>query len=208
MKLEVINIKGEATGREVTLADQVFGIEPNEHVVYLAVKQYLANQRQGTHKTKTRSEISGSTRKLKRQKGTGTARAGSIKSPVFRGGGTMFGPEPRDYSFKLNKKVKRLAGKSVLSAKAKDKAIKVLEDFSIDTPKTKAFIDILTSLALSDKKSLFILGDKNDNVYLSSRNIQNTRVITADDVNTYDLIHADHLILCESSVEKLQNRLN
>jgi large subunit ribosomal protein L4 len=208
MKLEVLNIKGQPTGREVTLDANVFGVEPNEHVVYLAVKQYLANQRQGTHKTKTRSEISGSTRKIKKQKGTGTARAGSIKSPVFRGGGTMFGPEPRDYSFKLNKKVKRLAGKSVLSSKAKDKLIKVLEDVSMDAPKTKAFIEILSNLSLSTKKSIFVVGDKNDNLYLSSRNIPNTRVITASEVNTYDLLHADEIVLCESSIEKIQTRLN
>ena len=208
MKLEVLDINGKATGREVTLDKGVFGLEPNEHAVYLAVKQYLANQRQGTHKVKNRSEVSGSTKKLKKQKGTGTARAGSIKSPVFRGGGTIFGPEPRDYSFKLNKKVKRLAGKSVLSAKAKDKAIKVLEDMNFDAPKTKQFTELLGNLSLADKKTVFVLGDKNDNVYLSSRNIKNTKVLTADDVNTYDLIHADEVILCESSVEKLQNRLN
>jgi len=208
MKLEVLNIKGQPTGREITLDQETFGVEPNEHVVYLAIKQFLANQRQGTHKIKGRSEVAGSTRKLKKQKGTGTARAGDIKSPVFRGGGTMHGPEPRDYSFKLNKKVKRLAGKSVLSAKAKDNMIKVLEDFTLDAPKTKAFIEILANLSLTGKKSLFIVGDKNDNVYLSSRNIENTRVLTASDVNTYDLLHADQLILCESSIEKLQTRLN
>lgn len=208
MKLEVLNTKGQPTGREVTLDSNVFGVEPNEHVVYLAVKQYLANQRQGTHKTKTRSEISGSTRKLKKQKGTGTARAGSIKSPVFRGGGTMFGPEPRDYSFKLNKKVKRLAGKSVLSAKAKDKLIKVLEDVTMDAPKTKAFTEILANLSLSTKKSVFVVGDKNDNFYLSSRNIPNTRVFTAAEVSTYDLLNAEEIVLCESSIEKIQTRLN
>lgn len=208
MKLEVLDINGKPTGREVSLDKNTFGIEPNEHVVYLAVKQYLANQRQGTHKVKNRSEVSGSTRKLKKQKGTGTARAGSIKSPIFRGGGTIFGPEPRDYGFKLNKKVKRLAGKSVLSAKAKDMAIKVLEDVSFDAPKTKQFTDLLGNLELVDKKSVFVLGEKNDNVYLSSRNIKNTRVFTADDVSTYDLINADQVVLCESSVEKLTNRLN
>jgi large subunit ribosomal protein L4 len=208
MKLEVLNIKGQPTGREVTLDASVFGVEPNEHVVYLAVKQYLANQRQGTHKTKTRSDISGSTRKIKKQKGTGTARAGSIKSPIFRGGGTMFGPEPRDYSFKLNKKVKRLAGKSVLSSKAKDKLIKVLEDVSMDAPKTKNFLEILANLSLSAKKSIFVVGDKNDNLYLSSRNIPNTRVITASEVSTYDLLNADEIVLCESSIEKIQTRLN
>jgi large subunit ribosomal protein L4 len=208
MKLEVLDIKGNPTGREVSLDEKIFGIEPNEHVVYLAVKQYLANQRQGTHKVKTRSEVSGSTRKLKKQKGTGTARAGSIKSPVFRGGGTMFGPEPRDYSFKLNKKVKKLAGRSVLSAKAKENNLKVLEDVAFDGPKTKQFVDLITNLSLAGKKSVFLIGDKNDNVYLSSRNIKNTKVLTAEDVNTYDLIHADEIVLCESSVEKLQNRLN
>ncbi len=208
MKLEVLDINGKPTGREVTLSKEVFGVEPNEHVVYLAVKQHLANKRQGTHKVKGRAEVAGSTRKIKKQKGTGTARAGSIKSPVFRGGGTIFGPEPRDYSFKLNKKVKRLAGKSVLSAKAKDKAIKVLEDLTFNAPKTKEFTALLGNLSVADKKSLFILGDANTNMYLSSRNIKNTRVLTADDVSTYDIINADQVILSESSVEKLQNRLN
>ncbi len=208
MKLEVLNIKGEPTGREVSLDKKVFGIEPNEHVVYLAVKQYLANQRQGTHKVKGRAEISGSTRKIKKQKGTGTARVGSIKSPVLRGGGTIFGPEPRDHGFKLNKKVKRLASRSILSTKAKDKVIKVLEDLQLDSPKTKSFTEILTNLSVADKKSIFVLADKNDNVYLSSRNIKNTRVTTAEDVHTYELMHADEVILCEGSVEKLQNRLS
>lgn len=208
MKLEILNIKGEFTGREVSLDEHVFGIEPNEHVVYLAVKQYLANQRQGTHKTKGRAEVSGSTRKIKKQKGTGTARSGSIKSPVLRGGGTIFGPEPRDYSFKLNKKVKRLASKSVLSSKAKGKAIKVVEDFQLDMPKTRDFIEILSNLSISGKKSIFVMNEKNDNVYRSSRNIKSTRVTTADDVHMYELMHADEVILCESSVEKLQNRLS
>lgn len=208
MKLSVFNIKGEETGREVSLDKKVFGIEPNEHAVYLEVKQYLANQRQGTHKVKTRNEITGSTKKIKKQKGTGTARAGSIKSPVFRGGGTVFGPAPRDYSFKLNKKVKKLAKKSALSAKAKDKQIRVLEDFSFDTPKTKEFTSILASLAVNDKKSLVILGSHNENLYLSSRNIKNTKVATADELSTYDLVNADHLILVESSVDLIQKRLN
>ncbi len=208
MKLSVFNIKGEETGREVSLDKKVFGIEPNEHAVYLEVKQYLANQRQGTHKVKTRNEITGSTKKIKKQKGTGTARAGSIKSPIFKGGGTVFGPAPRDYSFKLNKKVKRLAKKSVLSAKAKDKQIKVLEDFSFDAPKTKEFTSILASLAISDKKSLVILGAPNENLYLSSRNIKNTKVATADELSTYDLVNADQLILVESSVDAIQKRLN
>jgi len=208
MKLEVLNIKGESTGREISLDKEVFGIEPNEHVVYLAVKQYLANQRQGTHKTKGRAEVSGSTRKIKKQKGTGTARMGSIKSPILRGGGTIFGPEPRDHSFKLNKKVKKLAHKCVLSAKAKDKAIKVIEDFQLDAPKTKDFIEILAGLSVSDKKSIFVTTDSNENVYRSSRNIKNTRVATADDVHMYELMHADEVILCEGAVEKLQNRLS
>ena len=208
MKLQVINIKGESTGREVSLDKKVFGIEPNDHVMYLAVKQYLANQRQGTAKVKGRAEITGSTRKIKKQKGTGTARAGSIKSPILRGGGTIFGPEPGDHRFKLNKKVRRLANKSVLSGKAKDKAIKVLEDFWLEMPKTKKFIEILANLSVADKKSIFVLSEKNDNIYKSSKNIKNTRVTTADDVHMYELMHADEVILCESSVEKLQNRLN
>ncbi|MDH5610348.1 MAG: 50S ribosomal protein L4, partial [Cyclobacteriaceae bacterium] len=184
MKLSVINSKGEDTGRQVELSDAIFKIEPNEHAVYLDVKQYLANQRQGTHKTKGRSEISGSTRKIKKQKGTGTARAGSIKSPVFRGGGTMFGPQPRDYGFKLNKKVKQLARKSALSAKAADLQVRVLEDQKMTSPKTKEFSAMLDNLSLSVNKALFILGDKDTNVYLSARNIPNAKVITADEITT------------------------
>lgn len=208
MKLSVFNIKGEETGREVSLNKEVFGIEPNEHAVYLEVKQYLANQRQGTHKVKTRNEISGSTRKIKKQKGTGTARAGSIKSPIFRGGGTMFGPEPRDYSFKLNKKLKQLARKSAFSAKAKDKKIKIVEDFNLEAPKTKEFISILKSLESETTKSLIILGSANKNVFLSSKNIKNTKVSPLDGVSTYDLVNAQQLILMESSVEVIQNTLN
>lgn len=208
MKLSVFNIKGEETGREITLDKNVFGIEPNEHAVYLEVKQYLANQRQGTHKVKNRNEVAGSTKKIKKQKGTGTARAGSIKSPVFRGGGTMFGPEPRDYSFKLNKKVKQLAKRSVLSSKAKNKQIKILQDFSLDTPKTKEFSMILSSLAIADKKSLVILGEANKNLYLSSRNLKNTKISTADEMSTYDLVNAEQVILLESSVELIKNRLS
>ncbi|WP_258101953.1 50S ribosomal protein L4 [Marinoscillum pacificum] len=208
MKLSVFNIKGEETGREVSLDEKVFGIEPNEHAVYLEVKQYLANQRQGTHKVKTRNEVSGSTKKIKKQKGTGTARAGSIKSPVFRGGGTVFGPSPRDYSFKLNKKVKKLAKKSALSSMAAEKQIKVLEDFNFEAPKTKDFTSMLSSLSVNDKKSLVILASYNDNVYLSSRNIKNTKVSTADELSTYDLVNADQLILVESSVDLIQKRLN
>ncbi|MFY0606333.1 MAG: 50S ribosomal protein L4 [Cyclobacteriaceae bacterium] len=208
MKLSVFNIKGEDTGRSVSLSKDVFGIEPNEHAVYLEVKQYLANQRQGTAKVKTRNEVSGSTRKIKKQKGTGTARAGSIKSPIFRGGGTMFGPEPRDYSFKLNKKVKQLAKKSVLSAKAKEKQIKILENFSMDTPKTQQFRDILNVLDLGSSKSVIVLNERNDNVFLSSRNLKNTKVFTADELSTYDLVNADQVVLLEGSVEIIQNRLN
>ena len=208
MKLSVFNIKGESTGREISLDKSVFGIEPNTHAVYLDVKQYLANQRQGTHKTKNRNEISGSTRKIKKQKGTGTARAGSIKSPIFRGGGTMFGPQPRDYSFKLNRKLKQLARKSAFSAKAKENKIKVLEDFNFDKPKTQEFLSILKGLQSDSVKSLVILGSANDNVYLSSRNIKNTKVASLDGVSTYDLVNAQQLILLESSIEAIQNTLN
>lgn len=208
MKLSVFNIKGEQTGKEVDLDDAVFGIEPNEHVVYLEVKQYLANQRQGTHKVKTRNEITGSTKKLKKQKGTGTARAGSIKSPVFRGGGTAFGPEPRDYSFKLNRKVKQLAKKSVFSSKAKSEQITLLEDFQMESPKTKEFLSILNSLKYEGKKSILVLGSANKNIYLSSRNIPNTKVATADELTTYDLVNADRVILSESALEVIQKRLN
>ncbi|MEP0368931.1 MAG: 50S ribosomal protein L4 [Cyclobacteriaceae bacterium] len=208
MKLSVFNIKGEETGREISLDKKVFGIEPNEHAVYLEVKQYLANQRQGTHKVKTRNEVTGSTKKIKKQKGTGTARAGSIKSPIFRGGGTMFGPEPRDYSFKLNRKLKQLAKKSAFSAKAKDKKIKVLEDFNLDAPKTKDFTSILKNLESDAIKSLVILGSANQNVFLSSRNIKNVKVSPIDGISTYDLVNAQQLILMESSVEAIQNTLN
>ena len=208
MKLNVVNVKGEDTGRKVTFSDEIFGIDPNSHSVYLDVKQYLANQRQGTAKTKERNEIAGSTRKIKKQKGTGTARAGSLKSPLFKGGGTIFGPKPRDFHFKLNKKVKKLARKSVIAQKIKEKQVKILEDFQLESPKTKEFVEILNNLAIGIDKALFILGDQNSNVYLSSRNIPNAKVITADEINTYDLIHADYLVFFESSVEILANRLN
>jgi len=208
MKVAVLNIKGEETGREVTLDKKIFGIEPNEHAVYLDVKNFLANQRQGTAKTKERNEIAGSTKKIKKQKGTGTARAGSIKSPVFRGGGTIFGPRQRDYGFKLNKKVKQLARKSVLSSRAKEKAIQVLEDFSYEAPKTKEFINMLNSLSVSDKKALILLGEANKNVFLSSRNLKKANVSTVAEVNTYDLINAEHLILCESTLDQLKERFN
>ncbi|WP_462252128.1 50S ribosomal protein L4 [Ekhidna sp.] len=208
MKVAVLNIKGEETGREINLDKSIFGIEPNEHAVYLDVKNYLANQRQGTAKTKDKGEITASTRKIKKQKGTGTARAGSVKSGLMRGGGTFFGPQPRDYGFKLNKKVKKLARKSVLSSRAKEKAIQVLEDFSFEAPKTKEFINILNSLSVSDKKSLLLVSDKNKNVFLSSRNLKKTHVSTVDEVNTYDLINAERLILCEGTLDQLKERFN
>lgn len=208
MKLAVINSKGEDTGRKVDLSDEIFAIEPNSHAVYLDVKQYLANQRQGTAKTKERNEISGSTRKIKKQKGTGTARAGSIKSPVFRGGGTVFGPRPRDFGFKLNKKVKHLARKSVVAYKIKENQVRILEDFNMEAPKTKEFVGVLENLAIGIDKALFVLGSTNDNVVISSRNIPNAKVISIDEISTYDLIHADYLIFFESSVETLTNRMN
>lgn len=208
MKLSVLNIKGEETGREVALDSSVFGIEPNEHAVYLDVKSYLARQRQGTAKTKERGEITGSTKKLKKQKGTGTARAGSIKSPVFRGGGTMFGPQPRDYGFKLNKKVKKLARKSVLSARASESAIKVVEDFTFESPKTKQYLEMLSQMDVAGKKTLLLVASDNKNVLLSSRNLKKASVATVDEVNTYDLINAESLILCESTVDLLKERYN
>ncbi|MEQ9467695.1 MAG: 50S ribosomal protein L4 [Ekhidna sp.] len=208
MKVAVLNIKGEETGREISLDKSIFGIEPNEHAVYLDVKNYLANQRQGNAKTKEKGEVTGSTRKIKKQKGTGTARAGSIKSPVFRGGGTIFGPQPRDYGFKLNKKVKKLARKSVLSSRAKEKAIQILEDFNFETPKTKDFISLLNSLSVSDKKSLLLVSSNNKNVFLSSRNLKKAHVTTVDEVNTYDLINAERLIICEGTLEQLKERFN
>lgn len=208
MKVAVLNNNGEATGREVTLDKSIFGIEPNEHAVYLDVKSYLASQRQGNAKTKERNEISGSTRKIKKQKGTGTARAGSIKSPIFRGGGTIFGPKQRDYRFKLNRKVKQLASKSVLSSRAKEKAIQVLEDLNFESPKTKDFLNVLTSLSVNGKKSLVVVSGENKNVFLSSRNLKKANVSTVAEVNTYDLINAEHIILCESTLDQLKERFN
>lgn len=208
MKVAVLNIKGEETGREVSLDKSVFGVEPNEHAVYLDVKNYLANQRQGTAKTKDKGEITASTRKIKKQKGTGTARAGSVKSGVMRGGGTFFGPQPRDYGFKLNRKVKKLASKSILSSRAKEKSIQVLEDFSFEAPKTKEFINVLNSLSVNGRKSLILVSEANKNVFLSSRNLKKTQVTTVDEVNTYDLINAECLILCESTLDQLKERLN
>jgi len=208
MELSVLNITGQDTGKKVSLSEEVFGIEPNQHVVYLDVKQYLANQRQGTHKSKERAEVSYSTRKIKRQKGTGGARAGSIKSPLFVGGGRVFGPRPRDYSFKLNKKVKVLARKSVLSAKAASNGISVVEDFTFAAPKTKQYLSMLEALALNGKKTLLILPTYDNNVYLSGRNIPKVNITTADDVNTYDLINAEVLLISETAVSKLENLLN
>lgn len=205
MELAVISTNGQETGRTVDLPETVFGVTPNDHVIYLAVKQYLANQRQGTHKSKERAEIAGSTKKIKKQKGTGTARAGSIKSPVFRGGGRVFGPKPRNYGFKLNKKVKSLARNSALSYKASEQSIKVLEGFSFDNARTKDYLAILESLEVADKKTLLVLGSHNDNVYLSSRNLQKAAVTTVDTVNTYEILHADQLLIAEDAVEKFSN---
>ncbi len=208
MKVAVIDINGKETGRKVDLSDAVYSIEPNKHAVYLDVKQYLANQRQGTHKAKERAEIVGSTRKIKKQKGTGTARAGSIKSPIFKGGGRIFGPRPRNYSFKLNKNLKRLARKSALSIKANDKAIQVIEDFSFDAPKTKNFTAILKSLGLENKKSLFVLDESNKNVYLSSRNLKGSEVVTASELSTYKILNANSVILLEGSLKGIETNLS
>jgi len=208
MEIEVLNISGKKTAKKVDLVDAIYSAEPNDHCIYLDVKQHLANQRQGTHKSKERAEISRTTKKLKRQKGTGGARAGSMKSPVFVGGGRAFGPRPRDYSFKINKKVKSLARISALSYKAKENAITVLEDFNFEAPKTKNYVDLIKNLNLSDKKTLLVLGGVNKNVYLSSRNLQGTKVINASDINTYDILHAENVILAESSVKVIETILN
>ena len=208
MEVAVVSIKGKETGRKAKLDKTVFGIEPNEHAIYLDVKSHLANKRQGTHQSKERGEIVGSTRKIKKQKGTGTARAGSIKNPLFRGGGRIFGPVPRDYSQKVNKKVKRLARKSALSIKAKEKAIIVVEDFQLDAPKTNSYQGILSSLGVADKKSLVVLGEANKNVYLSSRNLKHSDVITDTELNTYKITNASSLILFESAIENIESTLN
>lgn len=204
MEIAVLDIEGKETGRKVNLNDSVFGIEPNDHAIYLDAKQYMANQRQGTHKSKERGEVSGSTRKLKRQKGTGTARAGSIKNPLFRGGGRVFGPKPRNYGFKLNKKMKQLARKSALSYKASNNKIIVLEDFSLEVPKTKEMIRISNNLVNENKNLLFVLAERNKNVYLSSRNIQGVEVINATELTTYDIMKASTLIFMESAIDVLQ----
>lgn len=207
MKLEVFNIKGEKTGKSVELPDAVFGAQPNEHAVWLAVKAYLANQRQGTHKSKQRSEISGSTRKLHKQKGTGGSRKGDINSPLFKGGGRVFGPQPRDYSQKLNKKVKRLARLSALSAKAANGQIIVMEDFTFDAPKTKAYLSMLKALNLNEQKSLLVTNEYEKNVYLSCRNIPKASVSRAQDINTYEILHSNTLILSEGSIGKIVESL-
>ena len=208
MEAVVLDIKGKDTGRKVSLTDAIYAIEPNNHAVYLDVKQYLANQRQGTHKSKERAEITGSTRKIKKQKGTGTARAGSIKSPVFRGGGRVFGPRPRNYSFKLNKKLKSLARKSAFSIKAKENAIVVMENVNFDAPKTSAYSDMISNLGLNTRKTLLVLGDSNKNVYLSSRNLQYTQVITASELSTYKILNSGTVLLTEGAVEKIENILS
>lgn len=208
MEAKVLDFNGKDTGRKVQLSDSVFGIEPNNHAVYLDVKQYLANQRQGTHKAKERAEVAGSTRKIKKQKGTGTARAGSAKNPLFKGGGTVFGPRPRSYSFKLNKSLKRLARKSAFSIKAKESNIIVLEDFNFETPNTKNFINVLKALELENKKSLFVVGDLNKNVYLSSRNLKSASVVSSLELSTYAILSANNLVLLESSLEIIEENLS
>jgi large subunit ribosomal protein L4 len=207
MEVNVVNVSGKETGAKVQLPESVFGIEPNDHAIYLDVKQFLANQRQGTHKSKQRNEIAGSTRKLYKQKGTGGARAGSVKSPLFNGGGRVFGPQPRDYSFKLNKKLKSLARKSALSYKAQDNNIVVLEDFNFDSIKTKNYVQLTTDLKVSDVKTLLVLGAANNNVYLSSRNLKKTKVITADQLNTYDVLNAGKLLLTAGALKSLEEAL-
>lgn len=207
MKVAVLDITGKETGRKVELSDDVFGIEPNKHAIYLDVKQYQAHQRQGTHKSKERGEIAGSTRKLKKQKGTGTARAGSIKSPVFRGGGRIFGPTPRSYGQKLNKNLKRLARKSALSLKNKENALVVIEDFNFEAPKTKDFVNVLKALGLENKKSLFVLGGINNNVYLSSRNLKGSEVVNNSELSTYKILNANNVVLLEGALEGIESNL-
>ncbi len=208
MKVAVLDITGKDTGRQVELSDAIFALEPNKHAIYLDVKQHLANKRQGTHKAKERADIAGSTRKIKKQKGTGTARAGSIKSPVFRGGGRVFGPRPRNYSFKLNKNLKRLARKSALSSQAKDQNVVVVEDFNFDTAKTKNFVNILKAFDVENKKSLFVLGAANNNVYLSSRNLKKTNVVLGSELSTYGVLNTSKVILLESALEGIESNLS
>ena len=208
MELAVYNISGKKTTKKVKLKKSVFGIEPNNHAIYLDVKQYLANKRQGTHKSKERGEITGSTRKIKKQKGTGTARAGSIKNPIYRSGGRVFGPQPRDYSFKLNKKVKKLARASALALMAKNKSITVIEDFGFDTPKTKLYLEMLANFELSGKKTLLILNEPNHNIYLSARNLNKTNVTSSADLNTYQIMNAGNILMVESSIKTIENNLS
>ena len=207
MEVTVTNTSGKATSKKIKLNDEVFAIEPNDHAIYLDVKQYLAAQRQGTHSATERADIHRTTKKLKRQKGTGGARAGSMKSPLFRGGGRVFGPRPRDYSFKLNKKLKKLARKSALSYKAKDNSIIILEDFKMESPKTKGFLDILNNLKVSDKKTLVIIGESNKNIYLSSRNLSLSKVVTVSELNTYDILNASSIVLAEGSLKAIEETL-
>ncbi len=207
MKVAVLDTKGKETGRKADLSDAVFAIEPNNHAIYLAVKQYLTHQRQGTHSAKERGDIAGSTRKIKKQKGTGTARAGSIKSPVFRGGGRIFGPRPKDHKMKLNKNLKRLARKSALSLKQNEKSIIVLEDFNFEAPKTKDFVNVLKALGIDSNKSLFVLGDTNNNVYLSSRNLKQSEVVTTSELSTYKILNAKSIVLTESSIAGIETNL-
>lgn len=207
MELALHDNKGKKTSKKVKLDDKVFGIEPNDHAIYLDVRQYSAHQRQGTSKSKERAEITGSTRKIKRQKGTGTARAGSIKNPLFRGGGTVFGPRPKDHGFKLNKKVKRLARKSALTYKAKDEQIIAMQDFQMAEPKTKEFVNILQGLEAQDKRVVFVVNEKDENLLLSTRNLQNTKVVLADSLNTYDILNCKSLVVTESSFKTIQDNL-
>ncbi len=204
MELSVLNIEGKDTGRKIELNDRIFDVKPNDHAIYLDVKHYMANRRQGTHKTLERAEVSGSTRKIKRQKGTGTARAGSIKSPIFRGGGITFGPRPRNYGFKLNKKIKQLARKSALTYKARENSILVVEDFNLEAPKTKEFVNIKNNLKIADKKSLFVLPAENNNIYLSSRNLQDVSIVSASQINTYQILNAKTVIFLESGIAKIE----
>ena len=208
MELVVHKISGEPTGRKVKLDDSIFGIEPNDHAIYLDVKQYLANQRQGTHDSRERSDVAGSTRKIKSQKGTGTARAGDIKNPLFRSGGRVFGPHPRDYSFKLNKKVKRLARISALTYKAKDEGIMVVEDFKLETPKTKGYLQILDKLSLNKMRTLLVINESDGNIYLSARNLPQAKVLRAETLNTYEILHAKKLLIQESSLKTIEALLS
>ena len=208
MELAVYNKSGKATSKKISLSKEIYAIEPNDHAIYMDVKLYLANQRQGTHKAKERAEITGSTRKIKKQKGTGTARAGSIKNPLLRGGGRVFGPRPRNYSFSLNKKLRKLARKSALTYKANDKEITILEDLKFDQPKTKDFLSLMENLKMTDGKTLFVISDNDKNVYLSARNIQAARIMPANQLTTYDILKAKRLVIAEGAIEKIENLFN